>query len=105
MPSRATLIVSPSSILFQWKKEIEKHILPDKCKVFIYLGVKKHKFINPAELADYDIVLSSYEIFKKELGHVDVPHGKYIYIYVYLLVNIYTHTQILIVFFFVLYLK
>lgn len=79
MPSRSTLIVSPSAILFQWSQEIERHIKKDKVKVFQYLGVEHHKFIHPKDLADHDIVLSSYEIFKKELSHVNVPHGKYIF--------------------------
>ncbi|GFY78682.1 e3 ubiquitin-protein ligase SHPRH [Trichonephila inaurata madagascariensis] len=75
VPSRATLIVSPSSILHQWVQEIHRHV--EKCgfSIFMYYGVDHHKFINPKILADYDIVLSSYEIFRKELSHIDVPHG------------------------------
>ncbi|KAG8185906.1 hypothetical protein JTE90_028905 [Oedothorax gibbosus] len=74
--SRSTLIVSPSVILSQWNQEIEKHIEKGKLKVLQYLGIDHHKFINPVDLADHDIVLSSYEIFRKELSHVNVPHGE-----------------------------
>ncbi|GBM04758.1 E3 ubiquitin-protein ligase SHPRH [Araneus ventricosus] len=76
VPSRATLIVSPSAILYQWEQEISRHIKKDGLKVFMYAGVEQHKFINPKVLANYDIVLSSYETFRKELSHVNVPHGE-----------------------------
>ncbi|GFQ86056.1 e3 ubiquitin-protein ligase SHPRH [Trichonephila clavata] len=75
VPSRATLIVSPSSILYQWEQEIDRHVQKNSLKIFMYYGVEHHKFINPKILADYDIVLSSYEIFRKELSHINVPHG------------------------------
>ncbi|KAF8784736.1 E3 ubiquitin-protein ligase SHPRH like protein [Argiope bruennichi] len=76
VPSPATLIVSPSAILYQWEQEISRHIKKDGLKVFLYAGVERHRFINPKDLANYDIVLSSYEIFRKELSHVNVPHGE-----------------------------
>lgn len=41
----------------------------------MYLGVEKQKFVHPSSLADHDIVLVSYETLKRELNHVDIPHG------------------------------
>ncbi|GFU38399.1 e3 ubiquitin-protein ligase SHPRH [Nephila pilipes] len=73
--SRATLIVSPSAILYQWVQEIDRHVRKNTLKIFLYNGVEHHKFINPKILADYDIVLSSYETLRKELSHINVPHG------------------------------
>ncbi|GIX69417.1 e3 ubiquitin-protein ligase SHPRH [Caerostris darwini] len=74
--SRATLIVSPFAILNQWEQEIEKHIRGKNLKVFTYHGVEHHKFICPKILADNDIVLASYETFRRELSHVNVPYGE-----------------------------
>ncbi|GIX67705.1 e3 ubiquitin-protein ligase SHPRH [Caerostris extrusa] len=75
--SRATLIVSPFAILNQWEQEIEKHIRGKTLKVFTYHGVEHHKFICPKILADNDIVLASYETFRRELSHVNVPYDLY----------------------------
>lgn len=41
----------------------------------MYLGLEHQNFVHPSYLADYDIVLVSYETLKKELNHVDLPHG------------------------------
>ncbi|XP_054724305.1 E3 ubiquitin-protein ligase SHPRH-like [Uloborus diversus] len=74
--SSATLIVSPEAILYQWEEEIEKHIISDNLKVFMYHGVKHHKFIDPTFWADYDIVLTSYETFRKECARLNIAHGE-----------------------------
>lgn len=42
----------------------------------MYQGVEHQKFVDPGYLSNFDIVLVSYETLKKELNHVDVPHGK-----------------------------
>ncbi|XP_035213745.1 uncharacterized protein LOC118187600 [Stegodyphus dumicola] len=73
--SRGTVIISPASILYQWRQEIAKHIKENTLKVFVYRGVDQHKFINPQDLADHDIILISYEVLRRELSHLNVPHG------------------------------
>ncbi|KFM77872.1 E3 ubiquitin-protein ligase SHPRH, partial [Stegodyphus mimosarum] len=73
--SRGTVIISPASILYQWQQEIAKHVKENTLKVFVYRGVEQHKFINPQDLADHDIILISYEVLRRELGHLNVPHG------------------------------
>jgi E3 ubiquitin-protein ligase SHPRH len=62
--SRATLIISPSLIVTQWRDEVLMHT--PHLSVFLYEGV--HKFRMSIEtLADYDIVLTTYEILRQEV--------------------------------------
>ena len=72
LPSRATLIISPSLIVTQWKDEILMHA--PHLSVFLYEGV--HKFGMPIEiLADYDIVLTTYEILRQEVYFSKEDHA------------------------------
>jgi SNF2 family DNA or RNA helicase len=79
--SGCTLVVTPATISHQWAQEIEKHI-NKKLKVFVYNGVqqnhnqhyylnqKPNVFIQPRDLAKYDIVITTYEVLNNELKHV-----------------------------------
>ncbi|XP_049511078.1 E3 ubiquitin-protein ligase SHPRH isoform X3 [Dermacentor silvarum] len=72
---KTTLIVSPSSIGFQWLEEIERHQKDDRLHVMEYQGVQSHGFVSPLTFANYDIVLTTYEVLKKELNFTDLPHA------------------------------
>jgi len=90
--SRATLIVTPASILGQWEREIQKHTCirsdekdPIGCplKVIVYPGVKEicslshvqahqsklRHLVHAHKLADCDIVLTTFDALMTELGH------------------------------------
>ena len=92
MESGATLIVSPSSISFQWIEEIQKHIRHKQIKMLFYKGSKEVKqetrpnitsycsvvqvgYIQPRVLASYDIVITTYEVLASETSYVDLPHS------------------------------
>lgn len=66
VPSSSTLIVTPYSIKEQWRSEIEKHTSLN-LKVYIYDGVKSFGWINPNELAQYDVVLTDYQTLRAEI--------------------------------------
>lgn len=68
--SKATLIISPSSICDQWLEEIQRHMKPEAFsnEVFVYDTVKNN-FIQPSVLASYDIVITTYSRLKAELNH------------------------------------
>lgn len=66
LETKATFIVSPNTIKLQWFSEIRCHIQPS-LKVFIYDGVLKGKWINPRQLAQYDIVLTDYNVLRNEI--------------------------------------
>ncbi|XP_067124798.1 E3 ubiquitin-protein ligase SHPRH [Centruroides vittatus] len=72
--SRATLIVTPTCIKYQWEEEIEKHVKQKSLRVLVYYGVHS-QFIPPPVLADYDIVLTTYSVLRRELNYVDLPHS------------------------------
>ncbi|KAL7442692.1 hypothetical protein ACHAXM_009134 [Skeletonema potamos] len=75
--SRATLIVTPPSILTQWEREIARHT--KKLKVIVYPGMKdlcgssssSNHLLNPRVLADADVVLTTFNILNSDIGHSD----------------------------------
>ena len=73
--SKATLIISPSSISYQWIEEIQKHIKNTKVRMLFYEGTKASGYIQPRDLANYDIVVTSYTILQSETNYVDLPHS------------------------------
>ncbi|KAH8266201.1 hypothetical protein KR038_008904 [Drosophila bunnanda] len=64
----ATFIVSPSAIKMQWFHEMKKHISPG-LKVLLYQGLHAGCWVNPLELAQYDVVLTDYGILRNEIHH------------------------------------
>ena len=73
--SGATLIVSPSSISFQWIEEIQKHVKHKDIKMLFYKGSKEMGYMQPRTLASYDIVVTTYETLAAETNYVDLPHS------------------------------
>ena len=73
--SGATLIVSPSSISYQWIEEIQKHIKHKNVRMLFYKGTKTAGYIQPQTLANYDIVVTTYQVLQSETNYVDLPHS------------------------------
>ncbi|KAJ5894393.1 hypothetical protein N7495_006084 [Penicillium taxi] len=71
--SGATLIITPPAILEQWKDEIHRHA--PKLRVHHYTGIKRTK--QPSddliveEIADFDIVLTTYDVISREIHYVN----------------------------------
>jgi len=65
IPSSATLIITPPSILHQWASEVENHA--PTLRVFIYVD-EEHRTISATELASHDIVFTTYPALAKELN-------------------------------------
>ncbi|XP_055374394.1 E3 ubiquitin-protein ligase SHPRH isoform X2 [Condylostylus longicornis] len=63
--SQATVIVTPATIKKQWYTEIMKHVLTP-LKVLLYTGVS-NTWISPNEISKYDIILTDYNILKREI--------------------------------------
>ena len=66
--SKCTLIVTPSIISQQWIDEIKKHVKID-LKVLFYAGCYR-KYIQPQDLANYDICITTYDVLNDELSHI-----------------------------------
>ncbi|XP_078702450.1 transcription termination factor 2-like isoform X1 [Branchiostoma floridae x Branchiostoma belcheri] len=62
--SGATLVVCPASLILHWKAEVERHTEEDTLRVYLYHGQNRTK--DHTELAEYDLVLSTYELVRKE---------------------------------------
>ncbi|KAJ3282565.1 hypothetical protein HK104_010832 [Borealophlyctis nickersoniae] len=71
IPSSCTLVITPSAILNQWGSEISTHA-PD-VEVFLYEGVQAHSDLDSQALANFDVVLTTYDILKKELPYAVKP--------------------------------
>ena len=79
--SRATLIVTPPSILTQWERELARHAT--NLKVYVYPGMKDlcgsrsskphqdYQLVNPRVLADADVVLVTFQTLNNDIGHSD----------------------------------
>lgn len=76
-PCGTTLIICPTSILAQWKEEIHRHVQPEALKVMLYEGQPQPRLgqtwsaniVTAADLAAADIVLTTYDVLKKDLYH------------------------------------
>jgi E3 ubiquitin-protein ligase SHPRH len=69
-PCPATLIVTPTSILQQWKTEISRHA--PGLRVMHYEGIKQRCDVNNALFREYDIVLTTYNVLSSEI-HYTIP--------------------------------
>jgi E3 ubiquitin-protein ligase SHPRH len=70
-PSVATLIITPPAILEQWKQEIEQHA--PGLRVHHYTGIKrgqeKSDDLVIEEIADFDVVLTTYNVISREIHY------------------------------------
>ncbi|OAL70158.1 SNF2 family helicase/ATPase [Trichophyton violaceum] len=74
LESRATLIITPPSILKQWQQEIAIHA--PGLRVKHYTGLKKSKVDDRElthDLASYDIVLMTYKVLNTEIYYAEDP--------------------------------
>ena len=88
IPSKATLIICPSTILQQWRHEIMNRTKGDELKVLIYQGVSECnrniqlgggikvdknstiiKPLLPMHLLHYDIIITTYDVLRSDLTY------------------------------------
>jgi E3 ubiquitin-protein ligase SHPRH len=80
LPSKATLIVTPTSILPQWRSELAKHA--PKLKVMHYQGIPRAtKPNNEKEVlkdltVNYDVILTTYQVLAREVHFVEEPPAR-----------------------------
>ncbi|EGO54104.1 hypothetical protein NEUTE1DRAFT_87171 [Neurospora tetrasperma FGSC 2508] len=74
--SKATLVVAPLALIRQWEAELKDRVMPDlNIKVCVHHGPKRSTV--PAELAKYDVVITTYQILVSEhdKSHPDPNKG------------------------------
>ncbi|KAM7263381.1 hypothetical protein ACFE04_001064 [Oxalis oulophora] len=65
-PNAGTLVVCPTSVLRQWAEELQTKVHSEaKLSVLVYHGSNRTK--DPADLAKYDVVLTTYSIVSNEV--------------------------------------
>jgi len=67
IPSKCTLIITPFIISQQWIEEINKHS-SKKLNILFYKGAKEG-YVQPTDLANLDICLTTYDVLKVELAY------------------------------------
>lgn len=76
--SGATLIITPPAILDQWKEEIRQHA--PKLRVHHYTGIKRGQErsddLMVEEIADFDVVLTTYNVISREIHYAGVTPGR-----------------------------
>uniref|UniRef100_A0A1B0GI16 Putative dna repair protein rad16 n=1 Tax=Lutzomyia longipalpis TaxID=7200 RepID=A0A1B0GI16_LUTLO len=65
--SKATFIVSPASIKKQWESEIVRHVRSPNFRVLVYDGVCNSGWIDPTAMAEYDVVITDYNVMRSEI--------------------------------------
>ena len=73
---KTTLVVAPAAIIQQWQTEVAKSCREGKISVYEYKGIKREGFVSPWRLAQYDVVLVSYEMLSNELIWVQAEARK-----------------------------
>ncbi|CAI5450157.1 unnamed protein product [Caenorhabditis angaria] len=61
-----TLIIVPETLSMQWYQEIVKHCNKN-LKVMFYFGLKKSGYLNPHDIANYDVIFVTYQTLVGEL--------------------------------------
>uniref|UniRef100_T1J102 Helicase ATP-binding domain-containing protein n=1 Tax=Strigamia maritima TaxID=126957 RepID=T1J102_STRMM len=70
--SKCNLIVCPASIIKQWEKEFERRICSKTLRFSLYHGPNREK--NMKKLAANDVVITSYEVIRSEVGKSETTH-------------------------------
>ncbi|KNC96716.1 uncharacterized protein SPPG_07926 [Spizellomyces punctatus DAOM BR117] len=66
IPSRATLIVCPLSTVANWEEQFGSHVKEGAVKIYVYHGPNRCQ--DPTVLANYDVVLTTYNVLSLEYG-------------------------------------
>lgn len=75
---RTSLVISPSSLVLNWKNEVEK-FAPELKMVVIRGNAKERKAIID-EIEKYDIVVTSYDLLKKDIEFYNTKKYKFKYV-------------------------
>ena len=71
-----SIVVCPSSLYLNWEKEIKK-FAPD-LKVLVVNGVKNERVEKINQMKNYDVVITSYDMLKRDIEYFETADFRYI---------------------------
>ncbi|KAL1608529.1 hypothetical protein SLS60_003471 [Paraconiothyrium brasiliense] len=71
--SRGTLLVCPLSTMYNWKDQLERHFPPGRGLKWINYHGKSRAAYSPQELADHDLVITTYNMISADYAEKSVP--------------------------------
>ncbi|KAF9425039.1 hypothetical protein BGZ94_007886 [Podila epigama] len=66
MKTKATLVVAPVGLVYQWAEELRTKTQPGLLKVLVYYGPSRPK--NPEVFRRYDVIITSFNLLGSECG-------------------------------------
>lgn len=75
-PTSMTLIISPASIYSQWASELQKHAPSLRVLLYTSLRAVKEDVTCQQLSLDYDIILTTFDVLRSEVGIARKPHEK-----------------------------
>ncbi|KAL5432753.1 hypothetical protein PMIN06_004428 [Paraphaeosphaeria minitans] len=73
MNSRGTLLVCPLSTMYNWKEQLERHFPAGQGLKWINYHGKSRSMYSPQELADHDIVITTYNMIAADFQDKAMP--------------------------------
>lgn len=71
--SRGTLLVCPLSTMYNWKEQLERHFPAGRGLKWTNYHGKSRSSFSPQELADHDIVITTYNMISADYADKNVP--------------------------------
>ncbi|GJJ72279.1 hypothetical protein EMPS_04636 [Entomortierella parvispora] len=69
--TKATLVVAPVALVYQWEEELKSKTQPNLLKVHVYHGT--NKFTDPELLRRYDVIITTSTTLSNEAGFKEGP--------------------------------
>ncbi|XP_038585569.1 helicase-like transcription factor isoform X2 [Micropterus salmoides] len=74
LSARATLIISPLSVLSNWLDQFEQHVCANvKLNVYLYYGSERNR--SKTFLSSQDVVITTYNVLSADFGNKSPLHG------------------------------
>lgn len=77
-PIRPSLVIAPTSLLYNWQDEIE-HFAPE-LNARVISGVKAERLKELSDLKDIDVVITTYNVLKRDIEAYQEQHFKYCFL-------------------------
>lgn len=70
-----TLIITPAALLYNWQNEFEK--FAPSLKIGVVAGTKAQRRAQMAQAQDYDVLLTTYDLLKRDVDLYEACHFRY----------------------------